>query len=416
MFTLLGINHQTAPLAKRESVAFQPERVPSALQQALADNALDGIVVLSTCNRTELYVDCQTDSCEMLSWLCRFHGITESALSGCTYQLQGESAIVHLMRVASGLDSLVLGEPQILGQLKSAYAVAMSSGTLSSTLDQVFQYTFGAAKRVRSETAIGENPVSVAFAAVTLAKQIFSDLAKKSALLIGAGETIELVARHLKEQGIQNITIANRTLQRADQLASALGAKAILLSEIPDHLPRTDILVSSTASQLPVLGKGAVESALKRRKHRMMFMIDLAVPRDIEAEVAALDDVYLYSVDDLKEVVEENLKSREQAANEAQQIVLEAAQNWTSSQTSLQHVDLIKHYRQQAESARAEELQKALKMLEAGQPADAVMRRLSNNLTNKLIHTPTVEMNRVIRADNPQHLAWLKELLGLSPR
>ena len=412
MFTLLGINHNTAPLEVREKVAFSPEQIPAALAAAREATGAEGVAILSTCNRTELYLDSeQADG--LMQWLANWHQVPLDQIRESAYQLVDKEAANHIMRVASGLDSMVLGEPQILGQLKSAYAVAEQSGTLNSELYRLFQHTFAAAKRVRSETAIGENPISVAYASVSLARQIFADFSKKTALLVGAGETIALVGRHLKEQGIGRVIIANRTLERAQELAEGLDAEVILLSDIPDRLVEADILFTSTASQLPLLGKGAVESALKQRKHRMMFMVDLAVPRDIEPEVARLEDVYLYTVDDLRDVIEENRRSREQAAQEAEGILQQCLQNWQQDRQAASHSDLIRQYRESADSLRQQELEKARAMLDAGQDPQEVLERFSNNLTNKLLHQPTSQLNRLTRTGDGQLLAWARKLLGI---
>ncbi len=398
----------------REKVAFAPEQIASALTAASFDLGADGIAILSTCNRTEIYLDGSNIALDrVLAWLAQWHNLSVDQLSDCIYQHLDQDAAVHLMRVASGLDSMVLGEPQILGQLKSAYAVAEQAGTLNSGLHQAFQHTFSSAKRVRSETAIGQNPVSVAYAAVSLAKQIFADLKDKTVLLIGAGETIALVGRHLKEQGVERIVIANRTLARADEVATTLGAETILLSDIPSVLHEMDILFSSTASQLPLLGKGAVESALRQRKRRMMFMVDLAVPRDIEVEVGTLEDIYLYTVDDLREVIEESRRSRAQAAEEAETLIQECLQRWKQERAASGHSDLIRLYRESAETVRNKELQKALAMLEAGQSAEEVMQRFSNNLTNKMIHHSTAQLKWVTQSGDLELIKMASRLLGL---
>jgi len=326
---------------------------------------------------------------------------------------EDDAAVRHMMRVASGLDSLVLGEPQILGQMKSAYAVAREAGTIGPLLGRLFQATFNAAKQVRTDTAIGENPVSVAFAAVSLAKQIFSDLQRSQALLIGAGETITLVARHLHELGVKRIVVANRTLERASILAEQFGAHAVLLSDIPAELVRSDIVISSTASQLPILGKGAVESALKLRKHKPIFMVDIAVPRDIEPEVGELDDVYLYSVDDLHEVVAENLKSRQGAAQAAEEMVAIGADDFMVRLRELAAVDVLKAYRQQSERTRDEELQKAQRMLANGTSAEDVLVQLARGLTNKLLHAPSVQLKKLTAEGRLDALAMAQELFAL---
>ena len=410
----LGINHNTAALDVRERVAFSPEQVEQALQQACNSAGLKEMAILSTCNRTEIYAVGDAGVDNLLDWLAQFHQLDESALAYCHYAHTDEAAIEHMMKVSAGLDSLVLGEPQILGQMKSAYAVASSAGTVGGILHSAFQRIFSIAKRVRTETAIGENPVSVAYAAVTLAQQIFSDLKEDTALLIGAGETIELVARHLKNCGIANIIVANRTLDRARTLADDLSAEAILLAEIPEYLHRADIVISSTASQLPLLGKGAVESALKQRRHKPICMVDIAVPRDIEAEVAELDDVYLYTVDDLQGVIDENRKSRQQAAEHAERIIADGVALYSREMRALSSVATIKAYRQKAETVRDTELDKALRALESGADASMVLNQLARNLTNKLIHSPTTIIKGASASGRSDMVGLARELFELN--
>jgi glutamyl-tRNA reductase len=397
---VLGINHDSASVEVRERVAFSPESIEDALQHLVEQTSAVESAIMSTCNRTELYAvldaSIPTDVAvtELLNWLASHHKLDISILQQCYYCHTHEAAVKHMMCVASGLNSLVLGEPQILGQMKSSYAVAQSANTLSSELHSVFQKVFGVAKRVRTNTAIGENPVSVAYAAVSLAQQIFSDLKQDTALLIGAGETIDLVARHLRQQGIKQMIFANRTLERAQRLAQEFSAKAVLLSDIPEQLVHADIVISSTASQLPILGKGAVESALKQRRHKPMFMVDIAVPRDIEMEVGDLADVYLYTVDDLREVIDENKQSRENAANEAYAIIDEAVTTYMQETRARHSVSAIKSYRQHAEQLRDEALEKALRDLSNGVSADEVIQYMANSLTNKLLHTPTRQLKQ----------------------
>ncbi|MGD2172977.1 MAG: glutamyl-tRNA reductase, partial [Gammaproteobacteria bacterium] len=300
----LGINHLTAPVDIREKIAFAPEHMRQALGELQDIPAINESVIVSTCNRTEIYCDASSDCSEVIThWLTAHHGINDDGLSPYIYRHSDQEVARHLFRVASGLDSMVLGEPQILGQLKDSYDQARGGKSINSILDRLFQHSFSVAKRVRTDTDIGSNPVSVAFAAVNLSKQIFGNLEKLHALLIGAGETIELVSRHLRSQQIGSMTIANRSVERARVLAEEVGAEAVQINAVPEQLVRADIVISSTASQLPILGKGATESALKQRKHRPIFMVDLAVPRDIEPEVGKLQDIYLYTVDDLKTVV-----------------------------------------------------------------------------------------------------------------
>ncbi|WGL16447.1 glutamyl-tRNA reductase [Microbulbifer bruguierae] len=408
----LGINHDSAPVAVRERVAFAPEVMPSALAEAREALGCQELAILSTCNRTEIYADSTAES--VLRWVSEYHSVPLEQLAGCHYQYTDETAVRHMMRVACGLDSLVLGEPQILGQMKSAYAVARESGSVGSTLHNVFQQVFSVAKKVRTETAIGENPVSVAFAAVSLASRIFTDLGQQTALLIGAGETIELVARHLLDKGVKQLIVANRTLQRAQSLAENFNAEPILLADIPEYLSRADIVISSTASQLPILGKGAVETALKQRRHRPMFMVDIAVPRDIEAQVGKLDDVYLYTVDDLRGVIDEGKRLREKAAEAADEIVDRAAQGFMREQRSLQSVDSIRSYRQQAQSISKDELEKALIQLRSGGDPEQLLEQMARSLTNKLIHAPTVALRQATADGDLERLRIAREIIGLA--
>ncbi len=386
----LGINHQTAPVHIREQVAFPPPRIAQALSSLKAQTGVLGCVILSTCNRSELYLTHEGDvSSQLQVWLHDFFDLSHGVLSPFIYEYHGRDAIVHINRVASGLNSLVLGEPQILGQIKDAYAFSRAAASLNGLLDRLFQHVFHTAKQVRTETSIGANPVSVAFAGVTLAKQIFGELHTHTALLIGAGQTIELAARHLKEQGIARIIIANRTLANASALAQEVGGYAVSLADLPLHLHEADIVISSTASTLPILGKGAVESALKKRRHQPMLMVDIAVPRDIEAEVAKLEDVYLYTVDDLTGIVEENRKSRASAAEAAEEIIhLKTDQFLHQWQLISDAAPLIRDYRHHAEQLRDITLDQAIRALEAGHDPNEVVKKLAHQLTNKLTHTP----------------------------
>lgn len=391
----LGINHKTASVEVRERVAFAPERLVDALHQARHEAQLKEIAILSTCNRTELY--CATEQQEirrLVEWLGHYHQLSIAELNNCTYSHWNEAAARHMMRVASGLDSLVLGEPQILGQLKSAYSVSQEQGLAGAELGRLFQQTFSIAKKVRTDTAIGENPVSVAYAAVNLAQHIFADLGQSTALLIGAGETIELVARHLKQAGVKKMIVANRTLNRAARLAEDFNAKAVLLGDMPDVLPQADIVIASTASQLPILGKGAVEAALKKRRHQPIFMVDIAVPRDIEPQVAELDDVYLYTVDDLREVIEENQRSRETAALEAEAIINAGTEAFMRQMRSLGAVDTVTRLRGHYEQLRDHEVEEAIKQLERGKLPQEVIARLAHRLTSKMLHHPTIQLRK----------------------
>jgi glutamyl-tRNA reductase len=389
-----GINHKSASVDLRGRVSFAPETVVETLRAALPILNNTEIAILSTCNRTEVYVVGELSDQQLLEWLAITKELDVETLKDCYYCYRNTDAIRHMICVASGLDSLVVGEPQIFGQIKSAYSVAQKAETVSGQLNMAFQWAFAVAKRVRSETAIGKNPVSVAYASVSLAEQIFSDLKAAHVLLIGAGETIELVARYLRDKQIGQITVANRTLERAQELAEDFSAEAILLADIPEHLHKADIVISSTASQLPVLGKGAVEAALKKRLHKPIFMVDVAVPRDIEPQVEDLEDVYLYTVDDLEEVIQDNLKARQSAADLAQKIVDEEVTNWSSKQRELSVVDTIKAFRDSAETIRDTEVQKALAALQRGQDSSEVINALARNLTNKLLHKPTTKLKQ----------------------
>ncbi|HET8705391.1 MAG TPA: glutamyl-tRNA reductase [Pseudomonadales bacterium] len=410
----LGINHKTASVDLRERVAFGPERIADALHNVCASDSAREVAILSTCNRMEMYcwVESQ-DSRRILEWLGQYHHIGVQNLSHSAYEYWDEQAVKHMSRVAVGLDSLVLGEPQILGQIKTAWAVAKDARTVGPHLSRWFQHVFSVAKQVRTDTAIGSNPVSVAFAAVSLAKRIFTDLDHATALLIGAGETIELVAKHLAESGVKSIIVANRTLERAQRLAEPFGGLAIGLSEIPDVLQQADIVISSTASPLPILGKGAVEHALKKRRHKPIFMVDIAVPRDIEPEVGELADVYLYTVDDLQEVIQENIKSREMAALEAERIIDERTAQFMLQLRELNAVDTVRTFRAKSEMIRDEELQRALASIKTGAPVEEIMARLARTLTNKLLHEPSIQLKKAGAEGRSDLLNWAHDLFGL---
>lgn len=412
----LGLNHKTAPLEIRERLAFGPDIVVGALRSLVESAGVDESIILSTCNRTEIYVAGGGTACgRVRDWACEFHGLEPETVNPYFYEHSGHTAVKHLMGVASGLDSLILGEPQILGQVKTAYQTAADSGTAGKLLCRLFQHSFSVAKQVRTDTAIGSSPVSVAFAAVSLAKQIFADLESQTALLIGAGETIELAARHLDQHGIGRMVVANRTVERAHQLAEQFDGYAIALTEVPGHLAEADIVISSTASPLPVLGKGTVESALKKRKHKPIFMVDIAVPRDIEAEVSELDDIYLYTVDDLEEVIDENRRSRQEAANQAQEIIDRQADEFVAWLRSLDALDLIQSYRTEAEESRDEVLGRALRMVQNGKQADEALRFLAHTLTNKLLHTPSARLREASSAGETQLLEAANQLFRSSP-
>jgi len=414
---VLGVNHKTASLSLRERVAFGPERIDDSLAALTSVPGVREGVILSTCNRTELYCAVDSGASEAVAlWLSHFQHLTEDELHPALYQLQDGEAVRHLMRVAAGLDSLVLGEPQILGQVKQALDTASKQGSVKGLLNRLFQRTFGVAKRVRTETEIGAYGVSVAYVAVTLARQIFGDLSQVKVLLIGAGETIELVGQHLHGQSVSEITVANRTLLRAQAIATAWQADVITLNEIPQVLPNVDLVISSTASPLPILGKGLVERALKQRRNKPMLLIDIAVPRDIEEEVGQLSDAYLYTVDDLQNIVAENQRHREQAARQAEQIVQDEREqfmNWFRSLSAQNHV---RSYRQQADDIRQEQLTLALRKLQQGDDAAAVLSEFSERLTNKLIHAPTEALRQAGEVDDKTSLLLLSQALRLDEK
>ncbi len=414
---ILGLNHRTAPVSLRERVSFGPEIVRTAVDELRQQPGIQEACILSTCNRTELYCAVEDGAQGRLrDWLQAHRHLQANELAGRLYQHQDDEAVRHLMRVASGLDSLVLGEPQILGQLKQAVELGREQGSIKSLLGRLFDRGFSVAKRVRTETGIGASGVSVAYVAVSLARQIFADLSQIRVLLIGAGETIELAGRHLHGQGVQHMTVANRTLQRAQGLAGEWGADVVTLDEIPQVLPNVDIVVSSTASPLPLLGKGLMERVLRQRRYRPMLLIDLAVPRDIEAEVGELADAFLYTVDDLQDIVAENQSSREQAARQAELLIGEECQQFMRWYQALPTQESIRSYRQQAEQWQQEALQRAHQQLAQGAGVEQVLDELAHRLTNKLTHAPTEALRQAGESGDRETLALLQRSLGLALR
>lgn len=413
----VGINHKTAPVSVREKISFNPDQLSIALQQLLASVECNEAAILSTCNRTELYL-VQDDKFEqtqqrIVSWLENYHRVPSSSIMPSLYWHTDKKAVNHMMRVACGLDSLVLGEPQILGQMKQAYSQAKAAGSMALIMDRLFQRTFGVAKQVRTETEIGENAVSVAFAAVNLAKHIFASLNKARVLLVGAGETIELVAKHLYENNVGQITVANRTLSRAEDMAGKIGADVITLAQIPEHLAKADIVITSTASTLPIIGKGMVEQALAQRKHQPIFMVDLAVPRDIEEQVTELEDVFLYTVDDLQSIIAQNIESRRKAAVQAESIVNKQSEVFMGWLRGLNTQDAVLSYRQQCLAERDLLLEKAKVQLAKGKNPDAVMAELATKLTNKLMHAPTSALQSAAQGGELDKLIYLRDIFDL---
>ena len=391
----LGINHETAPIDIRENVAFSNEKLTSALHGLINQRGIEEAVVLSTCNRTEVYCHLSAPKDQDIRhWLHQVNQLTLDKLNPYIYQLHDIELVKHIMRVASGLNSMILGEPQILGQLKQAHQHALKAGTVHGQLDRLFQNTYQAAKYIRSKTTIGTESVSVAFAATRLAKQIFDDLESHTALVIGGGETAELVSKHLKEQNIGNIIIANRTLETAQQLATKFSGYAITLKELHQHLSEADIIISSTASPTPILGKGAIETTLKKRQNKPIFLVDLAVPRDIEQEAGSLPNVYLYTVDDLNSIIQTNYKKRKQAAQEAEVIIQSYGDQFMQWIQSREITPLLCNIRNYGETIRQHSVEQATRQLKNGQDPETIIEQMAQQLTNKFLHLPTTSIKR----------------------
>lgn len=408
-----GVNHHTAPVAVRERVAFPPDILGKALMDVTQERRLAReAAILSTCNRTEIY--CNTPEPDAITdWLAGFHGLPARDVKPYLYRLPQAEAANHAFRVASGLDSMVLGETQILGQMKQAAEKASQAGTLGLLLNKLFQRTFSVAKEVRTATEIGANTVSMSAAAVTLAERIFPSIAGQSVLFIGAGEMIELVATHFAAKNPKRLMVVNRTIERARDLADKFGGEAAALSNLPDFLAEFDILVTSTASPLPIVGLGMVERAVKVRRHRPMFMVDLAVPRDIETEVGELDDVFLYTVDDLGEVVRVGHDSRQTAVVQAEAIISARVHEFMHWIDTRKTVPVIRSLRDHGERLRRHELDKAHKALARGDDPQQIMETLSRALINKLLHDPSHALNQAGEAEREELARLLSRLYNL---
>lgn len=410
---VLGVNHETTPIDIREKISFSPEQVHQALTEFKEQSAADEAVILSTCNRTEVYCNLKNLSPQQIYvWLTEFFDLNSDSIDQYIYEHTDLDAIKHIMRVSSGLNSLVMGEPQIFGQIKDAYNLAHKANTIHQQLDALFQHIFRTVKQIRTDTAIGSSPVSVAFSAVALSKQFFGELEDQTALLFGAGETIELVARHLREHKVGNLIIANRTYEKAHQLTEMLGGYAIGLNEIEDHLHEADMIIASTASPMPILNKQQVSKALKKRRHKPMFMVDIAVPRDIEPQIGELRDIYLYTVDDLQAIIEENKQSRKDASLEAEEIVCAQAETFLLQyQASQQASPVIQAYREEGYGHKQHLLDDALQRLSNGDDPKLVVTKLANQLTNKLLHAPTSNLHHAGLSGQQQLIDAAKELL-----
>lgn len=408
----LGLNHSTAPVSVRERVAFRVDTLGAALRDLLTQPQVKEAAILSTCNRTEVYFN-GADAKPVMHWLEGFHHVPAASLAPHVYTLPQDRAVSHAFRVASGLDSMVLGEPQILGQMKQAVKSAEAAGSLGLVLNRLFQRTFAVAKDVRTQTDIGSASISMAAAAIKLAERIFPSIAEQRVLLIGAGEMIDLCATHLSARRPKSMTVANRTLERGAQLASRVQGNAITLNELPERLAQFDIIVTSTASSLPILGKGILERAIKARRHAPMFIVDLAVPRDVEPEVAELDDVFLYSVDDLANIVKDNLQIRVEAVREAEAMIAAQAESflrWLEGRAVVPTITALHGYH---DALRVAELEKARRLLANGTPAEQVLDQLARGLTNKFLHEPTQALNQAGEAERAELLALFQRVYHL---
>ena len=410
-----GVNFRTAPIDMRERIAFAPQELPRALSRLGEVPSLSEAAILSTCNRTEIY--CVLDAPNhdpVADWLARYRRISVDELADAAYALWNVEAAGHVMRVAAGLESQVLGEPQILGQVKSAFDVARQADIVGAELDLLSRSSLNIAKRVRSETDIGKNPISIAYAAVTMAQHIFADLSLIDALLVGAGEMIDLVSRHLSQAGVRHMGVANRTFDTADALVRANGAGSVIpLNALENHLPAYDIVISSTGSANHVITRHMIEHAVRERRHKPMFLVDIAMPRDIEPAVGNLDDVFLYSIDDLTEVIEDNVASRREAAEEARVIVEGGVGHYTRQRRVRDNQALIRQFRQRAEAARDEELGRALQRLSAEYVPEEVIERLARDLTNKLVHGPIAAIRDASADGRTDVLDYLRSRYGL---
>jgi glutamyl-tRNA reductase len=407
-----GLNHKTAPLALREQAVFSPEDSLQTLTCLLHQGAANEAMILSTCNRTEFYTHVDHPH-QFSDWLKQYPRMANIVQSNHWYMHYDQEAVRHMMRVASGLDSMILGESQILGQMKQSFTLANETGAVGTQLQRLLQRVFSVTKQVRSQTAIGESPVSVAYAAVNIAKRIFADLSKTNVLLIGGGQTVELAGLHLFESGVKQLTIANRSLEKAQKLAEQFYANPITLADIPAYLKQADIVISATASTLPLLGKGMIESALKSRRPRPLLLLDMAVPRDIEPEAAELEDVYLYNIDCLKNMTVENMNSRKQAALQAEEMIETEAHYFMRQLQGLDAVDAIRAYREKLDALRDREILSALAALKRGEAPEEVLREMGRILTNKIMHAPTVQMRKAAFNGQFEMLLLAKQLLEL---
>ena len=413
-FFALGVNHQTASVELREQIAFNAERLETLLLAQRQHASLNDLVVISTCNRTEVYALAE-DADQILMWLAQVNGIEAERIMHHVYRYQDAQAITHLMRVASGLDSLMLGEPQILGQVKSSLALSKQAETVSPELNAIFEYAFYAAKRVRSETSVGSHAVSMGYSVAQLAEQVFSRPEKLTVMMVAAGEMNRLVAKHLAEMGVAKILICNRSPERAELLAREIShqvaVEIIAFDALAQNLHRADVVSSCTGSLHQVIHYADVKAALKKRRYQQMLMVDLAVPRDIDPKVESLDNVYLYGVDDLQSVIDENLVQRRQAAVEAEIMVNQLATQLMIQQKVREASGVIQTYRQHSEALSQHELSHALESLQQGHSPEHVMQEFAHRLTQKLMHPTSILLREAAKAENPEYFEWLQQHL-----
>lgn len=412
---VLGLNHNTAPVEIREQVVFAEDAVDDALADIMRIDGIHEAVLLSTCNRTEIYTDADGDGrMRLREWLQDDQQLGEEARAAL-FELDGEEAVRHLFRVACGLDSMVLGEPQILGQLKDAFRLAERAGSTGGNLNRLLHHTFSVAKKVRTDTEIGSSPVSVAYSAVSLANQFFSGFSRHTALLIGAGVTIELVAKHLYGKGIGRLFVANRNLQRAQELAARFDGFALPLSELEGTLPEADILISSTASTEPIITVEQMRAAIRQRKRSPVFAVDIAVPRDLDPAIRELDDVYLYTIDDLDKVITEGRSSREAAAEDAARILEDETQRYLMIERSKEVAPVITALRDHCDMLRGEVLDQARRRLAKGADQDEVLEYVTSALLKKVLHLPSVRLREAGERSDREFVQTARELFGLPP-
>lgn len=412
VFLACGINHKTAPITIREKVSVSDEQHnQSLLKKLLATSHVTEAALLSTCNRTELYCDA-SDAQLISAWFAKEHGLSEVEVTNSFYHYHENEGVKHAMRVACGLDSMMLGEPQILGQMKNAYRIAESIGSIGATLRPIFHHVFSASKRIRTHTGIGVSPVSIAYASVNLVKQIFNDnIPKLSVFLIGSGETSQLVAKYLKQAGVSTFYVASRTLNNAKKLAQSIGGQPLSIGDIPQFLPDSDIVISATACPLPFISHGLIQKAMQFREGKPMFLLDLAVPRDIEQEVHEINNVHLYNIDDLQHLVDEGLTERQTAASHAEQIIDYELEEYIRWHRTLKATATLKRYRKRMNTIAEQELTRITRRLRSNavNPEEALA-ELKYRLVNKLAHKPTVGLKRAAR-DNRDDLLSLVSYL-----